>query len=160
MGLMDSLKKATGIGLAVAEHYDRAYEKGVLLGPTKYAEAVGLFDRAAAKAAEGGDTYLQARALANARLYGFILSGNLAELQKLRGVLPQLQEVERIGSRTEMMPVEPLVAEIDARLAEAGIAQLPPTDGERLASAHLQTAEAFKRFFNAPLLTYLLMPTI
>ena len=32
MALLDSLKKATGLGLSPQELFERAYEKGVLLG--------------------------------------------------------------------------------------------------------------------------------
>ena len=46
MGLMDSLKKATGLGLNAGEHYDRAYEKAVLLGAANFPKAVELFDAA------------------------------------------------------------------------------------------------------------------
>src|SRR3954464_2870656 len=106
MGFMDSLKKATGVGLNANEHYDRAYEKGVLLGPEKFAEAVGLFETAARKAAESGDVQTQTRALANSRLYGFITSGDVRLLPDLYQLLSQLTEVEQIGSRSEMMPPE------------------------------------------------------
>lgn len=44
MGLMDSLKKATGFGLNSSELCDRAYENTVLLVPANYFEAVDFFD--------------------------------------------------------------------------------------------------------------------
>src|SRR3954468_17814970 len=99
MGFMDSLKKATGVGLNANEHYDRAYEKGVLLGPEKFAEAGGAVagggaaeaggvgETAARRGAESGDVQTQTRPLANPRLYGFITSGNVRLLPDLYQLL-------------------------------------------------------------------------
>ena len=103
MGLMDSLKKATGLGLSAEESYARAFEKAVLLGPAKFGEAVALFDEAAKKAAEKSNPALQARALANARLYAFITTGDVGVLPELAQLLRGITEIEQIGSRTEML---------------------------------------------------------
>lgn len=154
MGLLDSLKKATAIGLTHSEHYTRAYERGVLLGPTKYAEAADLFDEAAQRAGKAGDTLLQTRANANARLYSFITSGNAQHLAGLAQALPHLQDIEMIGSPTEVMPAQALLAEVVARLVEVDVGQFTATDHFNLSGAHDRAAAAFKAFFMAPLVTY------
>lgn len=154
MGLFDSIKKATGIGLSHGEHYQRAFEKGVLLGPTKYAEAVQLFEAAAKKAAEANDTETQARAIANARLYGFITTGNGALLSELRRCLSQFEQMEAIGSQSEGMPTGPLALEIDGRLYEQAIAAMPEDDHVQRAAAHQNAAETFRQIFQYPLITY------
>jgi hypothetical protein len=43
MGLLDELRMATGIAVGPLEAYQRAYEKGVLLGPAQFGVAAGLF---------------------------------------------------------------------------------------------------------------------
>lgn len=153
MGLMDSIKKATGLGLTPEQHYDRAYEKGVLLGPDKYGEAAALFQAAAAKASEVGNNSLQARALANAFLYEYIATGNAAKLELLREQLTQLQDIERIGTRSETMPAAVLAAEIEGRLIESQLfAAGPGSAGRPL--LHQRASEAFKKIFSESLCTY------
>ena len=83
MGFLDTLKKATGVGLSAAEQYQRAFEKGVFLGPQNYAEAVTLFLAAAKKAAEVGDTQIEPYARANAALYRFISAPKLDSRDRL-----------------------------------------------------------------------------
>jgi hypothetical protein len=150
---MDSLKKATGLGLTADESYARAYEKAVLLGPTKFGEAVRLFDEAATKAAEKGNPALQARALANARLYAFITSGDDGVLPELARLLRGITEIEQIGSRTEMLPAATVAAEIEARIAEAKADALPYGSASR-ATAHTAVADVFKTIFSSGLQTY------
>lgn len=154
MGMMDGLKKATGVGLTHQEHYQRAFEKGVLLGPEKFLEAASMFDAAAQKAAAMGDPLLQTRAVANASLYRFIATGDRGALPDLRNALSQLADIEQIGTRNQMMPAPPVLAEVDARLAEYHIEQIPESDHRARCAAHMQTAQAFKGFFTSPLLTY------
>src|SRR3954451_19565253 len=154
MGFMGSLKKATGVGLNANEHYDRAYEKGVLLGPEKFTEAVGLFETAARKAAESGDVQTQTRALANSRLYGFITSGDVRLLPDLYQLLSQLTEIEQIGSRSEMMPAETLRAEVEARLVEQELGRIAAEAYRARAEGHRKAAAVFQRFFTSPLVTY------
>jgi hypothetical protein len=153
MGFMDTLKKATGLGLGASEHYERAFEKGVLMGSANYAKAIELFTTAAAKAAEAADSTLQARALANAALYSFVTGGGRTHLEKLRDILPQLSDLEQIGLRTETMPVAPLLAEVEARLTEYS-AEEAGNSHEALAHAHATCAEAFRKMSTSPLLTY------
>jgi hypothetical protein len=154
MSLLDSLKKATAIGLTHSEHYTRAYERGVLLGPSKYADAATLFDEAAQRAGKAGDHHLQTRANANARLYSFITGGNPQQLAGLAQALPHLQDIEQIGSATEFMPAQALLAEVVARLVEVEVNQVGAGDHLGLSSAHDRAAGAFKAFFMAPLITY------
>ena len=154
MGLMDSLKKATGMGLSHSEHYDRAYEKGVLLGEANYPKAIELFENAATKAAEAGDRGLEMRARANAALYGYITSGNEQHLGVLRDTLKELGQIEKIGSKSEMMDAAPLLGEVEARLAESAIGSVEPSDNQALTRAHLACSDAFKKIFSEPLITY------
>jgi len=154
MGIFDSLKKATGLGLNAEEHYTRAWEKSVLLGPTKYGEAVALFQNAAAKADEAGDAALAQRARANAHLYGFVSSGKGEHLAKLREQLDGLEQIEQVGSRNDAMSATDLAAEIDARAAEGAAAGVADRDHRGRAQAHASAAVAFKRIFSNPLLTY------
>lgn len=152
MGLLDSLKKATGLGLDAQGAYDRAYEKGVLLGKEHYADALNLFNKAAEKADKEDRSDLADRARVNAALYSFVCSGGADSLRALQGLLDRLPEIEQVGSRTDMMPTAPLLAEINARLSEEGISGLRGPGV--LAEAHDRAATAFKGIFNQDLLTY------
>lgn len=159
MGLLDSIKKGTGIGLTHSEHYQRAYERGVLLGPTKYGEAGALFEEAARRAQQANDQFLHLRAAANAALYGFLASGKPQFLATLAQVLPNLQDIEVIGSATEMMPAGALMAEVGARLVEFDVLATNPNDYLARAGGHDRAAAAFKTIFMAPLITYRLQAT-
>jgi hypothetical protein len=154
VGFFDSIKKATGLGLNAGEHYNRAWEKSVLLGPTKYGEAVALFQAAAAKAEEAGDAALAQRARANSHIYGFVASGKGEHLVKLREQLTGLDQIEQVGSRNEAMSAMELSAEIDARIAEAATLGVADRDHRGLAQAHTTAAAAFKQIFSNPLITY------
>lgn len=154
MGLMDSLKKATGLGLSHAEHFDRAYEKAVLLGEANYGKAVELFEVAAKKAAEAGDRSLEARSRANAALYQYITSGSEQCLVTLKQTLPEVPQIERIGSKSDTMESGPLLGEVEARLAESAAGRISSDDYPTLARAHLACTEAFKKIFDKPLVTY------
>lgn len=154
MKLMDSLKKATGLGLSHAEHYARAFEKGVLLGPPKYAEAIQLFEAAARKASEMGDSETQSRAIANARLYGFVTTGRPEFLPDLRQALEQIPQIEVIGSQTEYIPTNILKTEIEGRLIEYGILSVSENDHAQRAVAHQRAADTFRQIFQHPLITY------
>ncbi len=152
MGLIDSLKKTTGIGLDAQGAYDRAYEKGVLQGEEHYSDAIELFGKAAEKAEAHEEHELAARARANAALYSYITRGGLEYLRTLQGLLDRFPEIERPGSNSEMMPTAPLLAEINARLAEAEADGL--SEPSVLVEAHDRAAAAFKGIFNAELQTY------
>jgi hypothetical protein len=154
VGFLDDIKKATGVGLSHAEHYLRAFEKGVLLGPAHYGDAAGMFETAARKASEANDGALAARAQANAQLYGFLARGAPQALPHLAQALAQVPELEVIGSRTESMPTGPLLGEISARLVETELSQIPAGDPLRLAATHDRAAASFQTLFGTPLVTY------
>lgn len=154
MGILDSLKRATGLGLNASEHYQRAFEKGVLLGPQRFAEAAGLFDAAAQKANEIGDAQTAARSTANAKLYSYLVAGDPSNLAELRRALDHLDEIEAIGSRTEMMSADGLRAELDGRLMELEIGRMGSADHQRLSEAHIRASEAFKKVPSWSLVTY------
>ena len=152
MGLFDSLKKATGIGLDAQGAYDRAYEKGILLGEDYYDQAIELFGKAAEVADDEEEHELAVRARANAALYAYITKGGLQHLRTLRGLLEQFPELERPGSKTDLMPTAPLLAEINARLVEVEADKV--SDPSAAAEAHDRAAEGFKAIFNSDLQTY------
>jgi hypothetical protein len=152
--MFESLKKATGLGLSPDQHYDRAFEKAVLLGGDKFRDAVDLFVAAAGKATAAGDSALTMKATANASLYRFITSGDAQSLQELERALAGLTEIEKIGTRQEMMPVAPLATEVKARLEEAKLNAAQEASDEERASGHLRASHAFKALFNTPLVTY------
>lgn len=152
MGLFDSLKKATGLGLDAQGAYDRAYEKGVLLGEDHYSDAADLFTKAVDKAEDQDEAELADRAKANAALYAFVVGGGLEPLKTLRGLLGRFPEIEQVGSKSEMMATAPLLAEVSARLQEAEVGGL--SSSSALAEAHDRAAADFKGIFNNELLTY------
>lgn len=154
MGFMDSIKKATGLGLSPEQHYERAYEKAVLLGEDKYKEAVVLFQTAADKATEVQDERIALRATANAALYGFV-TGTIP-FSELHQALSQIDEIEQVGSQTEMMATAPIVQELAVRLIEEQVNGCR-SDEER-AAAHRKAAAAFKTIFSASLWTYQFRP--
>jgi len=154
MGFLDDLKKATGVGLTHVEHYLRAFEKGVLLGPAHYGEAASLFETAATKAAEAQDHGLVARARANCQLYAFLARGEPRVLYALVQALANVPEIEVVGSQSEVTPAGPLQAEIAARIIEVEVAQVSITDHSRLHAMHEHAAGAFKSLFSTPLVTY------
>lgn len=154
MALINALKKATGIGLSPQELLDRAYEKGVLLGPSQFPRAIELFNEAAGKAAQAGDKAVQARARANAALYSFVVTGAEQHLQPLSDALRLLPEIERVGSKTERWPTEPIVIEVEARLRETALRRLSEQDHAARAAAHSNIAQVFQSIFGATLVTY------
>jgi hypothetical protein len=158
MGFLDSIKKATGIGLTPTEAYERAYEKGVLLGPEKYDEAAEMFWTAAEKGEEGGDQTVAAKGKVNARLYGYISGGSTEHLRELGDLLGAVSEVEIIGSSTEMMPTETLIKEVRARVAEVDLEGVSEQDHAGRSAGHKAAAAAFKQFFNGDLITYKYQP--
>ncbi len=154
MGLLDKMKKATGLGLTPAEHYNRAFEKGVLLGPDNFASAIKMFEKAAAKADEAGDADIAQRARANAALYSFVTGGSLEALAALQNAMQGMAEIEQVGSRQDTMPTAPINGEITARLTEAQVDRVDAGNHGGLSAAHNQAAAAFKQIFNEDLFTY------
>ena len=64
---MGGLMKKMGFNLEDDEQYARAFQKGVLL--KQFGTAADLFDKAAKKYAEKGNTLMATKAAANALLY-------------------------------------------------------------------------------------------
>ncbi len=108
----EKAKDLTGLGLNAQEQYSRAYEKGVLL--QKYQDAAGLFEKAAAKFSDDGNTVMAKRAHANAALYSLVGGGGYAVVPTVISALEGLEEIEHIGSQREMVRVAPIVAELRA----------------------------------------------
>lgn len=154
MGLMDSLKKATGLGLKPSEYYDRAWEKGVLLGQEKYADAASLFETAYRKAVEAQDLVVAQRARANSALYSWLSSGSLERMKELRAAMEGLDEIEVIGSRSEALPADQLRVELDGRLLEQEIMSMPSDAHHHRESLHRKASDVFKRIFTQNLVTY------
>lgn len=67
-------------------------------------------------------------------------------------MLLQLSEIEQIGTRADMVPADPLAAEVRAHLAEQRLTAA--ADDESRAQAHLAASDAFKPLFRASLITY------
>src|SRR5258708_29481252 len=111
----------TGLGLTENELYERAFTKGVLLDDFK--KAADIFQDAARKFSESGNQAMAAQASANSMLYHYLATGQTNNLSALIQTLRGLQQIESIGLPGEMMPVEPLCAELDCRMVEALIAQ-------------------------------------
>ncbi len=117
MGILDSLKKATRIGLSHDQFYNLAYEQGVLVN--NWAEAANLFAQAAERYQKLGNQPMVHRALANQALYLYAIAHKNKtakdRLQYAQTAVPHLQaipEIEVPGSQTNGMPTQPLVDEL------------------------------------------------
>ncbi len=146
MGILDSIKKATRIGLSHDEFYNLAYEQGVLVN--NWVEAVNLFGQAAERYARQGNPPMYHRALANQLLYHFALTRDqwdtaqyVALIDALVPHLREIPEIEVLGSQTDGIPTSALIDELLGykywRLAaDAG-------DDHARVYYHTQAAEAF-----------------
>lgn len=142
-----------GLGRGADGKYQRAFEKGVLLGD--YDNAIRSFLDAAKEYEKQGDLESKNRALANARLYEYIRTGKPTPLTRLIEHLSQIDEIECIGSATETMPTAPLVAELEARRAELDIEKLGHgTAHDTLARAHDKAQAKFEPLLSQKLVTY------
>lgn len=146
--------KKLGFGLSANEKYQRAFEKGVLLGRQNWGDAVRLFQDATKEFEKHGDVEGARRATTNALLYNYLLSGQDAFLEPLIQSLQALSEIECIGSATETMPTAPLINELRARQAEAAIARLATQDPLALAAAHERARDCFAPNLGQKLITY------
>jgi hypothetical protein len=154
MGFFDSIKKATGVGLTPDQHFERAYEKGVLLGESEWKNSIKLFENAAKKAEEGGRDDLALRASASAELYRFVTDKDFDALKRLGTSLRSMEQIEQPGSRSETWEAAPLAAEIEARVIEARIGGVSKSKHAELSAVHKAAAGAFKKIFTQPLITY------
>lgn len=145
--MLKGLKRA--IGAAPAEDY---YEHALLaLDQGRRSDAVQAFEQAAKKAGDEGRSELRDRALASADLHRFIQDGDLGRLRTLKGHLAGAGWIERPGDRADRVASDPLVAEIEGRLA--GVASNSATS-EELSEVHKAAAEAFGRCLEHRLVTY------
>jgi hypothetical protein len=145
--VLKGLKRA--IGAAAAEEY---YEHGLLeLDQGRRQEAVQAFEQAAKKAGDEGKSQLASRARASAALHQFIDGGDLARLKALRTHLEPAGWVERPGDRSDRVPADQLMAEIDGRLATAEAKGSAPSE---LSDVHKAAADAFARCSDHRLVTY------
>jgi hypothetical protein len=150
-GIFDKVRHTTGLGLNENELYERAFTKGVLLHDFK--KAADIFQDAARKFSETGNQAMAAQASANAMLYHYLATGQTNNLSALIHTLHSLQQIESIGLPGEMMPVEPLCAELDCRMVEAIIAQALD-DVVRLRDLHKLASAKFQAIIPHPLITY------
>jgi hypothetical protein len=153
MGFFDKVKQATGVGLTPEQHYARVYEKAILMGEGNYAKGIDLFEKAAEQATKAGDEDLANRAMANAALYSFVTSGKAEHLSSMLEHIRGMEEIEQVGSQSDMMPTAPLATEIEARLVEAR-ALATGNSASASAEAHRTAANAWKKLGMAKLFTY------
>lgn len=154
-GFLGKAKDITGIGLDHSQLYARAFEKGVLL--KKFFDAADTFDKAAKKFGEAGNPLMQTQAEANALLYRYLATRNTNLLVPLVQRLQNLQQIEVIGSQTDVMPTEPLAAELDCRLVEAAISEVQ-NNIVQSRDLHKTARDKFEKIRRNPLLTYDYVP--
>lgn len=114
----ETAKDATGIGLNADEQYQRAYEKGVFLRPQEYQTAVKWFLASAEQHTQNGNSAAALRAQANAAIYELLRTKDLGDAIEAVRVVSQLEEIECVGSNTEMMPAKTLADEIQVLVTE------------------------------------------
>ncbi|EDM75045.1 hypothetical protein PPSIR1_22486 [Plesiocystis pacifica SIR-1] len=158
MNLLKKLQHRVGVALTPAEHYERAFSQGVLLGHHKFAAATELFERAAARAERAGEVELHRQAHANALLYRFLSGGSPQVLSPLHTALGALDQIEAVGSRSDHMSASLLRHEVSGRLAEATVAVTDEADHLQRAKLHRSAAHSFHEFGGQPLSTYGLRP--
>lgn len=117
MGFLDSLKKATRIGLSHDQFYNLAFEQGVLVN--NWTEAANLFGQAAERYEKLGNQPMMHRALANQAIYLYAIAhknkSTKERMQYIQAAVPHLQaipEIEMLGSQTNGMPTQLLVDEL------------------------------------------------
>jgi hypothetical protein len=149
----ETVFKKLGFGLDADDKYQRAFEKGVLLG--NFEAAPSLFEEAAREYEKRGQVEGQHRALANAALYRYIQSDDAALLPVLIDHLDHISEIECIGSAGETMPAAVLKTELEARRVELEVEALGPGMGhEALAVAHERARDCFEELGSAGLVVY------
>ncbi len=143
MGLFGELKMATGLGLDASQAYQRAFDKGVMLGPAQFPAAADMFQAAAEKIGPS-DPAWAARAVANSHLYRFLASPTPPLAHLAVNALGQVREIEMPGSADELIEASKLAAELNARMLEQGARGMaggaPP---EAIADAYRRAAYAW-----------------
>lgn len=119
LSILNKLKDVSGIGLGAQEQYNRAYEKGVFLQPPDYPAASKHFLTASEKFEKEGNAQMAKKAKANSLLYELASTRSMELLQGISECLSGMSEIERIGSQKELLPVEPLIIELQALREES-----------------------------------------
>ena len=158
MNLFKKIQHRVGVALTPAEHYERAFSQGVLLGQQKFSAAAELFERAATRAERAGELGLQRQARANALLYQFVSGGSPRVLGPLYEALGAIEEIEVVGSRNDRMSAARLRHEIAGRLAECTVTVSGEADHLGRARLHHSAARSFHELGAQPLSTYVLRP--
>lgn len=149
MGLLDTLKDATGVGLTAEEQYRRAYTKGVFLQPADYLEASRQFTAAAEKFRKQNDIPRARRAEANAVVYRMVHAKDLSLIETVLSGIDGVPELERIASQTELMSGLDLQYELMALRAELQAEAV--SDLLAKSRAYRQAAELAMKLGTAPL---------
>ncbi len=117
MGFLDSLKKATRIGLSHDQFYNLAFEQGVLIN--RWDEAANLFAQAGERYQRQGNLGMAHRAYANQALYLYAIAhhkkANKERVRFIDAALPHLQsipEIEVLGSQTDGIPTQFMIDEL------------------------------------------------
>lgn len=142
MGLFDDLKMATGLGLEPTEAYRRAFDKGVLLGSSKFNDAADMFKTAAEKLAPT-NPQLAARASANASLYRFLAKREPSAAWEAAQLLRSIPSIEVPGTADEIMDGKVLATELDARRLEADADRAFKANSGQAPDAYRQAAQAW-----------------
>lgn len=152
MGLLDELRMSTGIALGPLEAYQRAFDKGVLLGNKSFGDAAELFAEASAKL-QGADATLAHRAQANAAVYRFLAVRDPGAARQAAQALQGIAQVEVPGTQSEIMEAPLLAAEMNARGLELLAAR---SSGAQAAEAYLRAAHAWVPLFELRPVTFAL----
>lgn len=144
-----SILKKIGIGLTHDEVYARAYEKGVLV--KNYDEAYRQFAKAADKYRKEGNDILYHRAGANEAIYRYVAldqkaedaAGQVQAIDEALSHLQHLEEIEEVGSQTDMMPVQRMVDELLGMKAWATV--MTTEDNRAKVRHHTEASQAFQR---------------
>jgi len=147
MALFDRLKRMTGLGLSSDETYNRAFEKGVLAG--NFSQAAELFSKSAEKFQKDGNQDGYNRAMANHWLYLYVVGSQgqqgageqIRILDQAIGSLGNLNEIEKVGSQTEMVPASLVVEELSGKKYELLAQQETALDVK--SDYHAKAAEHF-----------------
>lgn len=153
MSFFGKVKQATGIGLDGESLYRRAFERGVLTGDQR--GAAGMFRDAAAKLEKEGNAALAQRAAANSLVYAFLSGAGTSVLQPLRDALSRVDQIEQFGTAADFMPAQPLLDELDVRIAEA---QIVDSTSAAAIAGHQRALAALQKILDRPLLTYAAAP--
>lgn len=155
MGIFDNLKMATGLGLEPAEAYQRAFEKGVLLGPARFGDASGMF-RDAAQKLSAVDQAMAARAHTNGLVYQFLATRDPRAAWDAVQALRSIPHIEVPGTADEIMEGALLAAELGARILEEQARAAESSGHFAVADARRRAAQAWLPLFRVRPVTFAL----